>query len=129
VDDYGFSKNSRLLTAADFKAVFSNAQFRISCRHFLVLAICSDRLNPKVGLVIAKKHVSLAVQRNRIKRLIRDSFRLHRELLSNLELVVLARKDADKLDNEQITKTLSGLWQELTTKQKRKELSTSSVNR
>lgn len=120
MDDYGFSKTSRLLNAADYKAVFNNAQFKVSSRHFLVLAISNDRLNSRLGLVIAKKHVPLAVQRNRIKRLIRNAFRLNSELLPNLDLVVLARKDADRLENQQLTETVIALWRELNVKLERK---------
>ncbi|PCJ24288.1 MAG: ribonuclease P protein component [SAR86 cluster bacterium] len=119
MDDYGFSKSARLLNAADYKAVFSNAQFRVSTRHFLILAISDNRSRPRLGLVIAKKHVPLAVHRNRIKRLTRDSFRRNSQLLANLDIVVLARKDADKLDNKQISETFTALWLELDTKLKR----------
>lgn len=120
MDDYGFSKTSRLLNAADYKAVFDNAQFKVSSRHFLVLAISNDRLNSRLGLVIAKKHIPLAVQRNRVKRSIRNAFRLNSELLTNLDLVVLARKDADRLDNKQLTETVIALWRELNMKLERK---------
>lgn len=117
--EFGFPKTSRLLNAADYKAVFSNAQFKVSCRHFLVLAIRNDRSNSRLGLVIAKKNVSLAVQRNRIKRQLRNTFRQNAALLNKLDLVVLARKDADKLDNKQLKNTIESLWQDLSIKLKR----------
>jgi ribonuclease P protein component len=69
-----------------------------------------------VGLVIAKKNVGKAVQRNRIKRLIRQSFRTLKPTLNNLDLVVLARKDADKLENQAIVDQLNQLWQDLAKK-------------
>lgn len=118
MDDYGFSKTSRLLNAADYKAVFTNAQFKASSRHFLVLATSNDRSTSRLGLVIAKKHIPLAVQRNKIKRLLRNAFRLNSELLSNLDLVVLARKDADKLANNQLTETVVALWRKIDIKLK-----------
>ena len=111
--EFGFPKTSRLLNAADYKAVFSNAQFKVSCRQFLVLAIPNSRPRPRLGLVIAKKNVALAVQRNRIKRQLRDTFRHSATLLESLDLVVLARKDADKLDNKQLKTTIDNLWQDL----------------
>ncbi len=117
--EFGFPKTSRLLNAADYKAVFSNAQFKVSCRHFLVLAISNSRSSPRLGLVIAKKNVALAVQRNRIKRQLRDSFRHNKAILGKLDLVVLARKDADKLDNNQLKNTIETLWQDLHSKIKR----------
>lgn len=117
--EYGFPKTSRLLNAADYKAVFGNAQFKVSCRHFLVLANRNSRSSARLGLVIAKKNVALAVQRNRIKRQLRNAFRLNRELLDELDLVVLARKDADKLDNKELKDSIDSLWQDLHNKMKR----------
>jgi len=118
VADCSFAKKSRLLNAGDYKAVFVNAQYKASCRHFLVLAVNNGSLSARLGLVIAKKNVSLAVQRNRIKRRIRDSFRLNSALLSSLDLVVLARKDADTLSNVQVNETIEALWHKLEIKRK-----------
>ena len=117
--EFGFPKTSRLLNAADYKAVFSNAQLKVSCRHFLVLANRTDRSSARIGLVIAKKNVALAVQRNRIKRQLRNTFRHKAELLDKLDLVVLARKGADKLDNKELIETIDSLWQDLHKKMKR----------
>ena len=117
--EFGFPKTARLLNAADYKAVFSNAQFKVSCRHFLVLANRNSRSSARLGLVIAKKNVALAVQRNRIKRQLRNTFRHNKELLDKLDLVVLARKDADKLNNKELKETIDSLWQDLHGKIKR----------
>jgi ribonuclease P protein component len=81
-----------------------------------VLATINSLPTPRVGLVIAKKNVGKAVQRNRIKRLIRQSFRTQKPTLNNLDLVVLARKDADKLENQAIVDQLNQLWQDLAKK-------------
>lgn len=72
-----------------------------------------------MGLVIAKKNVALAVQRNRIKRQLRNTFRHNKELLDKLDLVVLARKGADKLDNKELKATIDSLWLDLQGKMKR----------
>ena len=117
--ELGFPKTSRLLNAADYKAVFSNAQLKVSCRHFLVLANSNTRSSARLGLVIAKKNVALAVQRNRIKRQLRNTFRHKAELLDKLDLVVLARKGADKLDNKELKVAIDCLWQDLHKKMKR----------
>ncbi len=111
--ELGFPKTSRLLNAADYKAVFSNAQLKVSCRHFLVLANRNTRSSARLGLVIAKKNVALAVQRNRIKRQLRNTFRHNKELLNKLDVVVLARKDADKLTSKELIDTIDSLWQDL----------------
>ena len=111
--ELGFPKTSRLLNAEDYKAVFSNAQLKVSCRDFLVLANRNTRSSARLGLVIAKKNVVLAVQRNRIKRQLRNTFRHNKELLNKLDVVVLARKDADKLNSKELVDTIDSLLQDL----------------
>ncbi|HDZ08658.1 ribonuclease P protein component [Pseudohongiella sp.] len=113
VTSHGFGRNLRLLTASDYQAVFSQAQHKVSCAQFLILAIRHDNVTPRLGLVIAKKNVRLAVQRNRVKRLIRESFRHRQHLLAGLDIVILARKGLDSLDNASIDQILDRLWQDL----------------
>lgn len=118
--DHGFAKASRLLNASDFSAVFNNTHFKVSCRYFLVLAKRNESSNSRLGLVVAKKNIPTAVQRNRIKRLIRDSFRHQEPQAVNLDLVVLVRKGTDKLPNSAINTAIAKLWQDAATKSLRK---------
>ena len=67
-------------------------------------------------MVIAKKHVSKAIHRNRIKRLIRNSFRNTARNLSGLDIVVLARKNASELDSPLVATKLNVLWNDLQAK-------------
>ena len=114
--DFRFPKDSRLLTSSHFKAVFDNAQYKISCRHFLMLAIDNEVKRGRLGMVIAKKHVSKAIHRNRIKRLIRNSFRNTARNLSGLDIVVLARKNASELESPLVATKLNVLWNDLQAK-------------
>jgi ribonuclease P protein component len=43
---------------------------------------------PRLGILISRKHAAAAVERNRIKRCIREAFRLEQENLAGLELLV-----------------------------------------
>ena len=61
---------------------------------------------PRLGLVIAKKNIKHAVQRNRIKRLVREAFRHFQHELPAIDCVFLTRRGLDQLDNETITKQL-----------------------
>jgi ribonuclease P protein component len=108
-----FTKSLRLLCASDFKPVFDNAPFRASHQYFLILARLNDQTIPRLGLVMAKKHMRLAVERNRMKRLIRESFRLHQEELSGLDIVVLSRKGMDNLSNNDFSQQLNQQWQRI----------------
>ena len=111
-----FSKDKRLLNSQQFKRVFSACEYRASGKYCLFLAKANALTQPRLGLVIAKKHIRLAVQRNRIKRLIRESFRQQQHQLAPVDVIVLARKGLDQLDNSSILKQLHQLWQNINDK-------------
>ncbi len=113
---YAFDKSKRLLNAHDYKAVFDHAQWKISSKELLCLAIPNSFDSPRLGLVIAKKNVKLAVQRNRVKRVIRDNFRLHLQDMPNADLVILARRGLSELSNEDLNRLLNKQWQRLSKK-------------
>jgi ribonuclease P protein component len=109
----GFAKTSRLLNAKDYKQVFDNARLKVSTQELLFLAHPSELPQARLGLVIAKKHVKLSVGRNRIKRVLRDSFRHHQHELTGLDIVVLARKGLATLDKQQLHLCCQQMWQQL----------------
>ncbi len=102
-----------MLQSEDFRAVFSHTRFKVSCRHFLMLAIPNEKGEARLGVVVAKKNIPGAVQRNRVKRLIRENFRRRKEQLSGTDLVVLARKGAHAPGNVAINHRLNALWDDL----------------
>ncbi len=124
-----FGKDLRLLNANDFKAVFDDAPFRASHQHLLILARTNPALNapvlsddamcPRIGLVIAKKNIPLAVQRNRIKRIARETFRQQQDKLSGIDAVVLARRNLDSLDNAELHSLFNKQWQRVIKKAKK----------
>ena len=121
VPSYTFGKSLRLLTPANFKAVFDDAPLRASHQHFLVLSRPNNLDVARLGLVIAKKNVRRAVDRNRLKRVIRESFRLQQEHLAGLDVIVLARRDLGSLDNASFTAQLEKQWQRIIRKKQQGE--------
>jgi ribonuclease P protein component len=113
VSENAFPKTARLLSPKDYKPVFDNSRYKVSTKQFLLLATASQARRPRIGLVIAKKHVSKAVQRNRLKRVLRESFRLRQSEIPLIDIVVLARKDADKLAPLELRKMIDRLIDEL----------------
>ncbi|MEO0443330.1 MAG: ribonuclease P protein component [Pseudomonadota bacterium] len=108
-----FSKSQRLLNAEHFDHVFAKVQWRGSHRHCLILARSNNKGVPRLGLIIAKKHVRKAVSRNRIKRLIRENFRSWQHQLPAIDAIVLARKGMDQLSHSDLQATMNLLWQNL----------------
>lgn len=106
---YKFHRGLRLLTPDQFKQVFQNPN-RASTAEITILATPNQLNHPRLGLAIPKKHLKLANQRNRIKRLCREYFRLHQHSLPACDFVVIAKAGIGKLDNSQLTTMLNKLW-------------------
>jgi ribonuclease P protein component len=107
-----FPRDNRLLKPADFERVFAHP-CKVSNRGLTFLARSNELGAPRLGLAIAKRHVKTAVARNRIKRQIRESFRLHRGELGPLDVIALARPGAAELDRHAFRTALDRLWQRL----------------
>ena len=73
----------------------------------------SDRDTARLGLAVAKKRLKRAVDRNRIKRLIRESFRQHRAILGGLDIVVLVKAGIEQADNRALLRALQRHWRHL----------------
>lgn len=113
---FALPKKQKLLNKKEFSWVFDKATYKASNRHCLILARESQIEQSRVGLVIAKKHIKHAVQRNRVKRLIRESFRYNQHQLLKIDAIVLSRNGMADLDNAAIYKMLEQLWQKIQNK-------------
>jgi len=119
---YEFNRESRLLTPGHFQSVFKKP-IRFGSSHFTILVTpsnlpCDSTKTNRLGLAIAKKRVKLAVQRNRIKRIIRESFRLNQHNLPPIDMVVMVKSGIDKLDNQEINQQLSKIWRKINQRHK-----------
>ena len=109
---YEFTRESRLLTPSQFQTVFSKP-LRFGSHHITVLITPNSDKTNRLGLAIAKKRVKLAVQRNRIKRQIRESFRLNQHKLPGVDMVIMVKSGTDKLDNQEIRQQLEKIWRKI----------------
>ncbi|HLS97977.1 MAG: ribonuclease P protein component [Porticoccaceae bacterium] len=111
-----FDKTRRLLNAAQFQAVFDRADFKVGHPQFLVLARRSTLGHARLGLVIGKKNIRRAVARNRVKRVVRDTFRHRADRLDSLDIIFLARKGFDTLLPGEQTSIMRDTWERLARK-------------
>ncbi len=118
--EFGFGKQKRLLKPVEFQHVFDKANLRASTKNFLLIAAPNKLQHARIGFILARKNVRLAVQRNRIKRITREYFRHHCGDIPPLDIIVLARKGFDRLNNDDINTGLDSAWQKLTYKMQNK---------
>lgn len=98
-----FGRDRRLSRRRDFDAVFGRPDMRLSAPPLWLAARANDVGTARLGVVVGKKVLRRAVDRNRAKRAIRESFRLT-EGLPPMDVIVrvvesgpVAVADADRL--------------------------------
>lgn len=110
---YGYSTDVRIHCAADYKSVFDGALFKVHQPHFLFLATISEQPKSRLGIVVAKKKVRRAHERNRVKRLARESFRLHQQQSNVLDIVIMPKMGIEAVPNADLYQQLQFAWQKL----------------
>lgn len=105
-----FPRQVRLLTPGDYRRVFDQADAKAQTKQVLILARRNDLGFSRLGLVVAKKHAKRAVDRNEIKRIVRESFRHQQSELENFDCVVLSRGGAKDLNKSELRQVVDQLW-------------------
>jgi ribonuclease P protein component len=103
----------RLRRKADFDAAYARGR-RFGNGLFGVTAFLNDEDGPRLGLAVAVRAAGGGVGRNRIRRLIRESFRLHQHELPNVDLIVSARARAKETAPTELRASLAELWKKVT---------------
>ena len=85
-----YTKRVRLLKAAQFDAAFKRGK-RVNTPVFTAVIAHNDLDFARLGFALSKKHAPHAVQRNRVRRLLREWFRLQQADLAPVDLVLMLR--------------------------------------
>ena len=99
----------------DFNRVFKQSK-RSTDASLVVLAGQGFPESCRLGLAISKKHLPRAVDRNRVKRLVRESYRRNTANLPDGDYIVMSRPGINKVDNQGILQSLDKHWQHLSDK-------------
>ena len=80
---------------------------------FAVTAMRNEVGAPRLGLAVAVRVAGSSVVRNRLRRIIRESFRLHQRELPAADLVVSARPQARTASAQALRESLAALWKKV----------------
>lgn len=98
---FSFPSRARLIKTDDFSSVF-NFRKRISGRFLAIHYRYNHLSRPRLGLVIGKKTARLAVQRNYMRRVLRELFRNQQADLTAVDLVIRAQRLFTQADYAQL---------------------------
>ena len=103
----------RLRRKSDFEAAYARGR-RCGNGFFAVTAKPNDIGGPRLGLAVSVKNAGNSVERNRLRRTIRESFRLHQHDLPAVDIVVSARGRARDATGAELRANLLPLWKKVT---------------
>ena len=110
------SRHHRIVSAGDYRSVFNNRK-RVGGHFFTIHQLPNDTGIHRLGLAVSRKVSKRAVDRNRIKRQIRESFRRLRAGVAQcesphtgLDMVVVAKTSAKQAENRALSRELDRLF-------------------
>ncbi len=107
-----FRRAQRLRRPAQFRDVYARGR-RIGNEMFAANVLANGTDSARLGLSIAVRALGGAVRRNRVRRLIRESFRLHRRALPALDIIVSARAPARAASAVELRGACERLWRKI----------------
>jgi ribonuclease P protein component len=111
---FSFKKTDRILKRSEF-AELSKTGHRIQNKHFIAYFAAGRYDRARLGVTVTRK-VGPAVKRNRIKRLVREFFRLNRYCLSGKwDINIIAKAGVDELSSEQVHRSLQNIFDRMLT--------------
>ncbi len=113
-ENESYSHKERLHSPNQFKSVFNKAK-KFRSETFTMLFRKNECDYPRLGIIVAKRKAKRAVDRNLIKRIIRESFRLNKSKIPANDYIVLLSKPIDDVSRNNFREQLNTLWNEVAT--------------
>jgi ribonuclease P protein component len=112
LSNFCWPKKERLRKRAQFLTLSKQGK-KVYTDCFIAIVLDAAAQNNRIGITVSKK-VGNAVRRNRIKRVIREYFRHHKESITGpKDINIIARKGLTPLSNQQILEKLDKLCRKI----------------
>jgi ribonuclease P protein component len=102
-------RSARLLRPGDFTALRHSGK-RLATKHFQCEFRPNETRSARLGMAVSRRVSKRAVERNRIRRQIRETFRLQRPNLPPCDILIIARTAAATADSRTLRLELVELW-------------------
>lgn len=109
---YCFPPLFRLRNGAQIQEVLCCAK-KHKERNLSVFIKPNDLNHLRLAVIIANKHVSKAVHRNRIKRIVRENLRLNQDKIKGNDIIVFGYRGIENLTNTELKQCITNSWQKL----------------
>jgi ribonuclease P protein component len=105
-----FPREYRLTEKRQFDAVLSARTIQLRSGSFRLYATANKEAGARLGLIVGKRQLKRAVDRNRVKRALRETFRVRRTILPAYDIVVQL---ADRPRGESVSGEAASIWPRL----------------
>lgn len=106
--EFRLPKQAKLVKTDDFSSVF-NLRKRIANKHIIMRYRPNHKTGARLGLIVAKKTAKQAVQRNYMRRVLRELFRLKQYELPAVDMVIQVQKVFEKPDFIEVKQAFNDL--------------------
>jgi ribonuclease P protein component len=103
----GFPKRARLTKRSQFLTLSREGK-RVHTSHFIILSKVNDAGLGRLGITVTTR-IGNAVIRNRVKRLVREFFRRHKQMIPANDIVVIAKQGAERLSAGAVAAEIGGV--------------------
>lgn len=104
-----FGAELRLRSKLQFDSVYAGGR-RVDDRYFALRIKANTLSHARIGLAVAVKTAGSGVARNRLRRLVRESFRLAQHDLPSVDIVVAAKFPSREAPAATLRDSLATLW-------------------
>jgi ribonuclease P protein component len=105
---FSFTKKERITSPQDFRRVMKSGR-RLSSRNFILFVRKNESLFHRLGIVV-KKEIGPATFRNRMKRYIREFFRLQKhQIKGSYDIILMVKKGCSVNRYQEAEDELRGL--------------------